>query len=283
MAVAVTGVFVLALGAVPAVGQPALEHGITSAVASGGASGAPVRVPPLPPRRSVAAHASHMPVPDPEAVQAQGRLFLRYGRARASCSATLINTPQRNVAVTAGHCLYDPFSGVWASNVVFVPGYDHGNRPFGSFQARAAEIMAPWGRRANTNFDVGVVTLRANRLGRPADVVGGSGWATGLSRWRHFDLLGYPGGALRSQEVRLCSSRSYRANRNSFRIPGPPAMRAFCDMARGSSGGGWITTDGTGSYLNGVTSYGVLKPEFRRVLFSPYFGRSVRRLIRRAG
>lgn len=243
--------------------------------------GAPVRVPARRPRRSRIAHASHVPVPDSDEIHANGRLFFRYRRYPASCSATVINTPSSNVAVTAGHCLYDPLSGVVSRHVVFVPAYDSGRRPFGSFTARATRVTIPWARRANTNFDAGVIVLNANRLGRPADVVGGSGWATGLSRWRDFDIFGYPAGALKGEKLRECLSRSYRSDRLSRLQPGPHNMRAFCDMARGASGGGWVTEDADGRYLNGVTSYRY--PRNFKAIFSPYFGAAVRGLIGAAG
>jgi len=217
---------------------------------------------------------------DPEALQAHGRLFFRFRRFLGSCSATVVSTPRRNVVVTAAHCLYDPLSGTVSRHVVFVPAYDDGERPFGSFAARSTAVLGPWARRANTNFDVGAVVLRAGPQGHVGDVVGASGWATGLSRSRSFDIFGYPAGALLGRHLRQCASRAFRGDRTSYRIPGPPTMRAFCDMARGASGGGWVTTEGGESYVNGVTSYRL--PDKFGVIFSPYFGQAVSRLIRTA-
>lgn len=240
--------------------------------------GSPVLVPSSPPRRSHRAGASHFAPVDPAELEAHGRLFFRFQRFLGSCSATVINTPRRNVVVTAGHCLYDPLSGTVSRRVVFVPAYEDGDRPFGSFEARSTTVMTPWARRANTNFDVGVVVLGANQRGRVGDVVGASGWATGLSRGRDFEIYGYPAGALLGRFLRECDSRTYRGDGTSRRIPGPPTMRAFCDMARGASGGGWVTEDGEERYVNGVTSYRL--PKKAGVIFSPYFGRAVSRLIR---
>lgn len=227
------------------------------------------------------AGASHGPA-DPEVAgnSANGRLFLRFRGRKASCSATLVNTRRLNLAITAGHCLFGLEFGGWAGHVAFVPAYDHGKRPFGTYPAKRL-LANTAGLLGDPNLDLGAVILGRNSRGRPGHVAGASGWATGISRWRRFSIFGYPAGAFKAAELRRCVSRSYRANRWSYRLPGPPAVGANCDMARGSSGGGWFTSNGAeADYLNGLTSYSV-RPARNRI-YSPYFGRAALRLIRQA-
>jgi len=51
---------------------------------------------------------------------------------------------------------------------------------------------------------------------------------------------------------------------------GPPTVPSACDMASGSSGGGWIVG---GAFVNGVTSYGYTGAGNK--VYSPYFGQTI--------
>jgi hypothetical protein len=208
----------------------------------------------------------------------QGRLFIRFGRLAGSCSATLINTPSQRVAITAGHCLHMGLGrfGRWATSAVFVPGYHDGHRPFGSFVGRGGEVLADWFAFENDDYDIGAVVLRPNALGRPGDVVGSRGWATGLGRRQFFQAFGYPAAANRGQHLRECDSGFHGLDQSTFRMPGPPTSRIRCNMAAGSSGGGWIVN---GATLNGLISY--FYPARPGFMYGPYFGLAVKRLIGR--
>ena len=235
-------------------------------------------VPPHAPVLSRGRRSRTVPDPTVEPFSEQGRLFIRFGRLAGSCSATLVNTPSQRVAITAGHCLHMGLGrfGRWASSAVFVPGYHDGQRPFGSFTARAAEVLPDWFAFQNDDYDVGAVVLEANALGRPGDVVGSRGWATGLGRRQSFQAFGYPAAASRGQHLRECDSGFRGLDHSTIRMPGPPTSRIRCDMATGSSGGGWIIS---GTTLDGLISY--FYPGRRGFMYGPYFGLAVKRLIQR--
>ncbi len=246
------------------------------------AAGPRTLVPPSAPRgSSAAATASSTNVADPsvEPYSTHGRLFFRIDSFIGSCSATVINTRGRNLAITAGHCLREGYGsrGAWSRHVVFVPAYENGSRPFGSFAARSIWVSPGYYRSENPNYDVGAVVLRANQLGKVANVVGARGWATGVSRFRPFQVFGYPAGSRHGEVPAYCDSQVRGVDRYTRGIPGPATSRIVCDMARGSSGGGWIFND---LYLNSVISYG--KIGHPGVLYGPFFGKAVRRLIHRA-
>ena len=234
-------------------------------------------VPPHAP--STSARRSRL-VPDPsvQPFSEQGRLFIRFGQLAGSCSATLINTPSQRVAITAGHCLHMGLGrfGRWATSAVFVPGYHDGSRPFGSFAGLGGEVLADWFAFENDDYDVGAVVLRPNGLGRPGDLVGSRGWATGLGRRHFFQAFGYPAAANRGQHLRECDSGFRGLDHSTFRMPGPPTSRISCNMAAGSSGGGWIIN---GTTLDGLISY--FYPARPGFMYGPYFGLAVKRLIQR--
>lgn len=235
------------------------------------------------PGRKLVATASFRPVVDaavpPYVVN--GRLFVKQGRAKGTCSATAIASASRRLVITAAHCLNSgPRSrrgnSVWSRFVEFVPAYTNGIAPFGAFVAKRNAVFAPrqWVRFGNPNFDVGAVLVAPNAAGvLLADAVGGVGIALDRSRRQEFETFGYPG---KSKTLQGCRSPYVGDDSQTYRIPGPPTVAIRCRWAPGASGGGWLTDAGT--TIGGLTSYG--KPGDRVHTFGPYFSRkNVGRLI----
>jgi V8-like Glu-specific endopeptidase len=185
-----------------------------------------------------------------------------------SCSGTALSTPSRSIVLTAGHCVLE--GGRFGEDISFVPAYDHGGRPFGTFTAKTIYLMPQWRQHENPDFDVAALRVAPNRFGALTDVVGGRGYITGRSRFSTLQIYGYPAAALGGEELRDCSAHGLGSDELTFRFTGPPTMPASCDMAGGSSGGAWIVN---GQYVDGVTSYGYTgNPE---KLYSPYFGPAI--------
>jgi hypothetical protein len=190
-----------------------------------------------------------------------------------SCSGTAINTPSRSVLLTAGHCVIA--NGVTAKRLTFVPAYDHGARPFGTFTVKSAYVMPQWRHGENPDFDLAALRVEPNHLGLLTDVVGSRGYATSKSRTSAFQIFGYPAAALHGEELRSCSAKGLGSDPLTFVFGGPPTVPGACDMAAGASGGAWILAD---TYVNGVTSYGYSNRPGH--LFSPYFGPTIADFLR---
>ncbi len=191
-----------------------------------------------------------------------------------SCSGTALNTPSRSIVLTAGHCVIE--HGSEGREISFVPAYGHGERPFGTFVAKAVYVMPQWRRRENPDFDVAALEVRPNAFGTLTEVVGARGYATSKSRLAAFQIFGYPAARAKGEELRSCSAHGLGLDRLTDRFSGPPTMPASCDMAAGSSGGAWLFD---GEFVSGVTSYSY---EGRPTqLFSPYFGPAVGGFLRR--
>lgn len=191
---------------------------------------------------------------------------------RFTCSGTALSTPSRSIVLTAGHCVVENHR--WGRHLVFVPAYDHGVRPFGTFVASAVYTTPQWRRSENPDFDVAAIRVEPNRLGTLGDVVGDREWTTGRSRFSSFQIFGYPAGALRGEALRACDTQGLGGDPLTDPFPGPPTLPGVCDMAGGSSGGAWIVE---GRYLDGVTSYGYTHQRTR--LYSPYFGAAIGRFL----
>jgi V8-like Glu-specific endopeptidase len=198
-----------------------------------------------------------------------------YGR----CSGTSVVAPNKSVVITAGHCVYD--EGIWADRKwVFVPGYRHGERPFGTFTAHWLGTTPAWHAHENENFDVGAAVVGRNEKGQTlAAAVGADRLKTGLSPDQTFDVYGYPvekpfnGGTLQ-----VCREASFEGHDfGSFFEPGPLDLAISCDDSAGGSGGGWVIE---GNVVNSVTTYGYPSDPFTN--FGPYFGEDVAKLYARA-
>lgn len=185
-----------------------------------------------------------------------------------SCSGTALNTPSRSIVLTAGHCLVE--GGHWGRDIVFVPAYDHGNRPYGNFAASAVYAMPQWRDSENPDYDVAAIRVMPNQLGQLGEVVGGRGWAIDRSRFARFQIFGYPAGALEGESLRSCDTTGLGSDVFTNAFDGPPTIPGRCDMAGGSSGGAWLVA---GGLVAGVTSYGYTHHLGR--LYSPYFGPAV--------
>jgi V8-like Glu-specific endopeptidase len=190
-----------------------------------------------------------------------------------SCSGTALNTPSRSIVLTAGHCVLA--NGITARRIAFVPAYDHGRRPYGTFHAESVYVMPQWRHGENPDFDVAALRVAPNELGSLADVVGARGYVTSKSRLSAFQIFGYPAASLEGKALRSCRAHGLGSDALTNGFSGPPTMPVSCDMAAGSSGGGWIVE---GQYIDGVTSYSYAGRPTR--LFSPYFGPAVGSFLR---
>lgn len=223
----------------------------------------------------LAATASSLKVPDfsDEGLRTNGRIFgFDPQEGSYSCSGTAISTPSRSIVLTAGHCVQE--AGSTGKDLVFIPAYDHGQRPFGTFDVETTYLMPQWHLHENPDFDVAALQVAPNQYGYLTDVVGGRGYVTGRSRDSTFQIFGYPAAALRGEELRSCRSHGLGSDMLTNRFLGPPTMPGSCDMAGGSSGGAWIVD---GSYVDGVTSYGYTGSPNR--LYTSYFGHSIGRFL----
>lgn len=190
-----------------------------------------------------------------------------------SCSGTALNTPSHSIVLTAGHCVIE--GGREGRQISFVPAYDHGDRPFGTFEVETVYVMPQWRHSENPDFDVAALRVKPNSLGALTDVVGGRGFATSKSRLAAFQIFGYPAAHAEGEELRSCRAHGLGSDHLTYRFSGLPTMPASCDMAAGSSGGGWLFD---GEFISGVTSYSYQGRPTQ--LFSPYFGPEIGNFLR---
>lgn len=208
-----------------------------------------------------------------------GRVFMTVAGADFVCSASTVKSANRDVVVTAGHCVKDGAGG-WAGNWTFVPGYGTtGEHPYGQYTARRMFVAGPWSRSGDDNYDVGMVALATSRGKHVADAVGTQEIAFNPARGGQAFGFGYPadppydGGHLVYCAGRL-KDDPYAQTRD---------QGLGCDMTAGASGGPWMTkfdaTTGKGTIMS-LSSFKYSDDE--RTMYGPYFGDSVKALFNTA-
>ncbi|MEU6429981.1 peptidase [Microbispora sp. NPDC046973] len=184
----------------------------------------------------------------------------------ASCSGTAVTSANRSVVITAGHCV--KLNGAFHANWVFVPGYDQGNRPNGTWPATTLLTTAQWNSGENMNYDVAAAVVAPQGGKSLTDVVGGQGVAFNQPRGRQTYAFGYPAGApYDGSRLVYCSGRTF----DDFLSSQDQGLS--CGLTGGASGGPWFVgfSESTGSgLLNSVNSF---KYNFASYwMFGPYFG-----------
>lgn len=208
-------------------------------------------------------------------VNTAGRVFFTFQGRNASCSGNAVTSTNKSTVITAGHCV--KLEGSFHTNWAFVPAYDNGNAPFGTWPARATMATPQWVASEDINFDIGAAVV--NQVGGQSltDVVGGQGVAFNQARAQDMYAFGWPAAApYDGTRMIYCSGRTF----NAFLSNG---IGMTCNMTGGSSGGPWFQAfnEGTGTGLvNSVNSYKInFIPTW---MFGPYFGADAQNLYNSA-
>jgi len=195
-----------------------------------------------------------------------GKVFFTERGVNYVCSGTALTSGNQSVVWTAGHCVNEG-PGAYVTNWAFVPGYDNGARPYGTFAATALYTTNQWRTAGDFGYDLGAAKVAPVNSRTLNATVGGRGVSfnyTATVGSTHFLSFGYPAASpFNGSALYVCDAnlaiRDTSAN--------PPTMGIGCDMTGGSSGGGWVDNNGN---VASVNSYGY--QTLKNVMFGPYQG-----------
>jgi V8-like Glu-specific endopeptidase len=194
-----------------------------------------------------------------------GRVFFTYAGRRASCSGNAVTSGNKSVVMTAGHCV--KLAGAWHTNWVFVPAYNNGNAPYGTWTAKATFSTPQWVASEDINYDVGAAVVSPLNGRSLTDVVGGQGIAFNQARVQSMYAFGWPAASpYDGTKMIYCSGPTFNALISD-------GIGLTCDMTGGASGGPWFLgfNEGTGTGIqNSVNSYKINLVSIW--MFGPYFG-----------
>ncbi|UQI45409.1 peptidase [Streptomyces sp. HU2014] len=210
-------------------------------------------------------------------VKTVGRLFfVNADGADTWCTATAVKSGNRSVVMAAGHCVRrgaSPFNTYM--DLVFVPGYAKGSRPYGAFPVRATVTPKSWAEESRT--DIAALTVDPVGGRRLTDVVGGQPVGFDRAPAGAVTSFGYPATRpQRGEELLHCSGPAEAAPDDEWRMP--------CDMSGGASGGPWLADfdarSGLGTLVS-VNSHGDAL-EGSTTMSGPALGAAARQVYERA-
>ncbi|MGW2252041.1 trypsin-like serine peptidase [Kitasatospora sp. NPDC001660] len=184
-----------------------------------------------------------------------GTLSVRTPQGPRACTASVVQSPGRNLLVTAAHCVQNRRIGL-LDGLVFTPGYRNGYSPYGSWPVQSITVDPRWADDDNPEYDVAFITVRPVDGRQVEDAVGGNPVGTDQGFGLDVSVTGYPN---ERDEPITCSVRT--------RSQSPTQERFDCGgYTDGTSGSPWVTPAGTvvgviGGYQEGGdtpdTSYSV--------------------------
>lgn len=205
-----------------------------------------------------------------------GALFYNDIKGDHYCTAGVVDSPHRNMLVTAAHCLYS--QGSYNKDIVFVPGYRSGNTPYGVWSIKSMLVDDRWIKSQDPDMDVGFVALEpgSDKHGKNIEEVLG---ANKLGIDEGFDhvveVTGYPSN---SDQPVSCMTRTRKQSAHQLRF----------DCGRffgGTSGAPWVTgydpRKKTGRIIGVIGGYQG-GGDTDSISYSSYFDDDVRKLYDRA-
>ena len=270
-------------------GQAGVGGGAPSyvpAAAPGDAAGAAMRSGAPQPMRGPLPGGTRDEVTDPAAPEfsAHGKVFFTVPSGEEAgdyvCSGTAVNSRNRSVVWTAGHCVLPETSSTFVTNWIFVPGHSADAQPYGQWTAKRLATTGPWQESRNIKYDLGAAVVRRTAEGeRLGELVGGRGIGFDQPRDHLYRAFGYPAVPSPTAPLEFDGDREFRCTSRPLGTDnpgtsGPPTTSIECDMTGGSSGGGWIVD----TTLLSVTSYGYqLELD---ALYGPYMTTEAKSLYR---
>jgi V8-like Glu-specific endopeptidase len=180
-----------------------------------------------------------------------GKLFFTMDGRDCCGSASVVH---RCGILTAAHCLL--FSGKPASKILFVPAYQNGKEPFGSWAIEKSYWPTSWQNTPAPAWDVGFCTVKtdANKKG-VGDVVGwlGVAWGSVAEIWND---MGYP--AQKIPKFPFDGQEPWQSLGRRVAHNEPSTIAKWDNFNKGASGGPWVVP-GTAT-VNGVHSADTANP-----------------------
>ncbi|MEU2925899.1 hypothetical protein ABZ636_12775 [Streptomyces sp. NPDC007251] len=265
------------------------RHG--SAVGTPGHLAKPFSVPAAMPRtdraRDRVGHTAHIAASAPQRWTGGGLISTTAGKVfftnpknggTYACSGDAVNSGNKSVVATAGHCVVDT-DGTAYTNWVFIPGYDHGNRPFGTFAATSLHWEPQRIGDSDAAWDAAFATVGTVNGRRLVDTVGGEGIGFDQTPGQYVYSFGYGGSAAEGggEQMNWCAGTEVFQSGHA----GGGIWGIDCVQTGGSSGGPFLarfdTGNGTGMQIGNI-SIGAGDYEYH-----PYYGKEAAGAYNEAG
>ncbi len=205
-------------------------------------------------------------------VKTTGKVFFTEAGSNYVCSGSAVTSANQSLVTTAGHCVNEG-PGAFVTNFAFVPAYDHGARPYGTFAATQLFTTSQWQTAGDFDYDVGMAKVGTVNSKTLTATVGSQGIGFNQPRGQFLYSFGYPQAApYDGTTLDYCSGTV-----TNDTTGGSNDMRLACNMTGGSSGGPWFQgfNGSTGTQVS-VNSFGYRGE--KNAMYGPYFGSVIQTL-----
>jgi V8-like Glu-specific endopeptidase len=173
-----------------------------------------------------------------------GTLFSNNGSGPHYCTASVVNTGQRNTLLTAAHCLYNPSKHTFNKNVLYVPQYTPGRFPYGAWPVSFMAVDKRWSSHGDVDLDFGFAKVVQPVQAR----TGGFGLAINQGYTNQVVVYGYP------DKKDNPTDRPIYCYATTHKFP-PSKYQLYFDCKGyygGVSGGPWVKTYKGQQWVMGV-------------------------------
>jgi V8-like Glu-specific endopeptidase len=204
-----------------------------------------------------------------------GALFVRAGSTDHFCTASVVDSPAKDLLITAAHCLNGGNGTGYKQDIVFIPDYRDGDAPYGIWTPERLLVAPQWVKSADPDFDVGFVVLQPHD-GQNIEQVLGASQLSVDSGYRYLvRVTGYPASGNAPITCLNWTSRQ-SATQLQFNCGG---------YTGGTSGSPWVTRFNTRSRTG--TIVGVIGGyqqggDTPSVSYSAFFGTAIHQLYEQA-
>ncbi|WEB43602.1 hypothetical protein MOV08_32885 [Streptomyces yunnanensis] len=204
-----------------------------------------------------------------------GTVFEKDDHGAHFCTASVVQSPGRNMLITAAHCAFDADAGKPVSDLVFAPGYRNGDEPTGLWKVNTVTVDDRWAKSQDEDLDVAFLILDPKDGKNIQDVLGGN--SLGIDRGFNNDvkITGYP----TSRDTPIsCQNRTTKFSNTQLRIQ-------CTGFEGGTSGSPWLADYDPKSHTG--TVIGVLGGhegggDEDDVSYAAYFDNDIAKLYQRA-
>lgn len=199
--------------------------------------------------RAAAPAATDLPTASPTSATASvGPLFSAGLAGGHSCTASVVASPSKDLALTAAHCLDGTVAG-W----LFAPGYNAGSTPYGVWTVVHAYLPAEWLADQDPHYDYAILQLadqtHGGRTVGVEDFAGGNVVGLAPETGQQITDIAYNGG--RDDLPITCTTTAHVDG-------GYPAFDCH-GYVSGSSGSPWLASiEGTADSSTDYTVRGVI-------------------------
>lgn len=159
-----------------------------------------------------------------------GAVFEKDDSGDHFCTASVVQSPGRNMLITAAHCAYDADAGSTVNDLVFAPDYRNGDEPTGLWKVKKVIVDDRWAKSQDEDLDVAFLELDKKDGKQIQDVLGGN--TLGIDRGfdNEVKITGYP--TSRNTPI-SCQNRTTKYSDTQMRIQ-------CTDFEGGTSGSPWL-------------------------------------------